>query len=75
MTRQKRADCIRDHVKEYMDDMVVESYDWAMPPRKHLDSQPEWAEFRDAIQSWLFDMEHQMGRQAEHSEHVVKECL
>ncbi len=67
-----RADVIADYVGTTIDDILNESPFWKMAGG---DTEPMWFEIRDAFMAKLFDVEHEMGRQALYSEQVIENCL
>jgi len=67
-----RAEVIADHVETAIDDILNECPFWKMTGG---DEDPLWFEIRDAIMAKLFDVEHEMGRQALYSEQVIENCL
>jgi len=66
-----RAEVIADHVGTAIDDILNECPFWKMTGG---DEDPLWFEIRDAIMAKLFDVEHEMGRQALYSEQVIENC-
>jgi hypothetical protein len=54
-----RADVIADYIGTTIDDILDECPYWKMAPG---DTEPRWAEIRDAIIAKVFAVEHEMGR-------------
>lgn len=69
---RSRSDVIADYIGTTIDDILDECPYWKMAPG---DTEPLWAEIRDAIMAKVFAVEHEMGRAELHAEQVVENCL